>query len=420
MNHQIYPISGSTHTSERVLVYDFNPTGHCPGWLYLVAGGFREAGAEVRVCCRTDDARFDGWVGKMSAAGCEVGDIPGSVRNHAEHAAKAAAEQGISRIFFPNFDSLVYEMGKLRAAGMFEGMDIGGIWLRPDICGENPGWWRRLRLKWLRTRANKLARRKLRAVANNRQGMRAFLPGDGRGGRIRLFFTSPDAAAELASHLGEDAVMTICDPWLERAAIERDVARTALGLDRDRVVLLHAGTSRPEKGLKDLCEALLGMAPQGLEKLSLLRAGTVGPLDAPALQDLLRTGAAMVLDRYVAEDELALCYAAADWVLLPYRDQKESSGVLIHAAANRRPVIASDYGWIARQVRQHDLGRLFKHHDVNSLRALLEELAAMPREAGWDDSGMVEFSALNSPETFRKTLNQRWLHGRPDDRAASR
>jgi glycosyltransferase involved in cell wall biosynthesis len=186
------------------------------------------------------------------------------------------------------------------------------------------------------------------------------------------------------------------------------------------VVLLHAGTSRPEKGLKDACEALAGLQPDLREKLFLLRAGTVDPLDAPALQDLRRAGAAMVLDRYVAEDELALCYAAVDWVLLPYREQKESSGVLIHAAANRRPVIASDYGWIAQQVRQYDLGRLFRHLDVNSLRALLEEVAVMPRESSRDDSGMDEFSSLNSPEAFRETLNQGWLLSRTDDREAAR
>jgi glycosyltransferase involved in cell wall biosynthesis len=356
----------------------------------------------------------------MSAAGCEVGDIPESVRNHAEHAAGEAVKHGASRIFFPNFDSVVYEMGKLRVSGVFDGMDVGGIWLRPDIRGEEPGWWQRLLLKWVRTRENKQARRKLRAVANNQRGLRAFLPGDGRVGRIRLFFTSPDAAAEIASHLGEDAVMPVCDPWLERAVVGRDEARTALGLDRDRVVLLHAGTSRPEKGLKDACEALAGLQPDLREKLFLLRAGTVDPLDAPALQDLRRAGAAMVLDRYVAEDELALCYAAADWVLLPYREQKESSGVLIHAAANRRPVIASDYGWIAQQVRQYDLGRLFRHLDVNSLRALLEEVAVMPRESSRDDSGMDEFSSLNSPEAFRETLNQGWLLSRTDDREAAR
>lgn len=404
----------------RVLVYDFNPTGHCPGWLYLVATGFREVGAEVRVCCRTDDARLAVWMEKMSAAGCEVVAIPESVRCHAEHAAGEAAKHGISQIFFPNFDSLVYEMGKLRVSGVFDGMDVGGIWLRPDIRGEKPGWWRRLLLKWVRTRANKQARRRIRAVANNQRGLRSLLP-DGRGpGSIRLFFTSPDAARELSSHLGEDAVMPICDPWLERATVERAAARTALGLDQERVVMLHAGTSRPEKGLKDACEALLGLQPDLREKLFLLRAGTVDPLDAPALQDLRRAGAAMVLDRYVKEDELALCYAAADWVLLPYRDQKESSGVLIHAAANRRPVIASDFGWIGRQVRQYDLGRLFTHLDVSSLRALLEEVAAMPRESSRDDSGMEEFSSLNSPEAFRRTLNKGWLLSPTDGREAAR
>lgn len=405
--------------TQRVLVYDFNPTGHCPGWLFLVATGFRQAGAEVKVCCRIDDSRLDVWVEKMKSAGCSVVGIPEAVENHSNHAEAEARSSGSSRIFFPNFDSLIYEMGKLGVKGAFAGMDVGGIWLRPDIDGVEPSWWERLRVKFLRTRATKLTRKRWRAVRNNRRGLSAMAPGSSDVGRLRLFFASPEAALDLSSWLGEEGVALICDPWLKRAEMDKAAARKALGLQPGSQIFLHTGTSRPEKGLKDACEAILSMARDVRGNACLLRAGAVDSLDAASLHALEAAGGAVVMDRYVSEDELALCYVAADWVLLPYRDQKETSGVLVHAAANRRPVIASDYGVIGKHVRTYRLGRLFPHRDQAALRSLLAEMIAEPDAALCDVTGMDEFSDLSSPETFRNTLNDRWLLNPPNFREGS-
>lgn len=392
-----------------VMVYDFNPTGHCPGWLYLAATGFRAAGAEVHVRCRTDDSRLAPWIAKLEDAGCAVGGIPVTIANHAAHAGEEAAKYGISRIFFPNFDSLVYEMGRLRLTEAFHGCDIGGIWLRPDLDGKLPGWWERVRLKWVRTPENKARRRSARALANNQRGLAALTGPPPRPQRLRLFFTCPDGAAGVAAVAGGAVVEMICDPWIERAEMGRGSARAALGLPPDKVVFLHVGTSRPQKGLKDACEAMLRLDPDVLDRACLLRAGAVDPLDAPALGDLRRRGAAMVLDRYLDEEEIALCYAASDRVLLPYRNQKESSGVLIHAAANARPVIASDFGWIGRHVEAHRLGDRFAHADVAALAQSLNDAITANDGNARDTSGMQEFARLNSPDAFRRTLVRHWL-----------
>lgn len=399
-----------------VLVYDYNPTGHCPGWLYLTATGFCEGGADVRVYCRTNDPRLEVWVGKMKAAGCRIEDIPETVVNHAEHAATEAHRHNITRIFFPNFDSIIYEMGKRRARNAFDEMDVGGIWLRPDLSGVQIGWLRFWWGKLARTRTNKLARRHARAVANNRRGLQEFLPPLSKVARTRLFFTNREAAAETAALLGAGAVAMICDPWLARATAEKATARAKLGIPHGRVVMLHAGTSRPEKGLKDACDALLGCSGA----VYLLRAGRVDSTDAPALERLRRTGAALVLDYFVDEEELALCYAASDWVLIPYRNQKESSGLLIHAAANAVPVIASDYGVIGRHVRRYRLGRLFAHRDTEELGRLCAEIAVTGEHDRWDSTGMEEFARMNSPEMFRRTVIEDWLTNTAGYREGSR
>jgi len=392
-----------------VLVYDHNPMGHCPGWMYLVASGFRANGAAVFVLCHYGDSRVASWAKKLAAEGCVVSDIPDSIRDHSAHAEATARQKGVTRIFFPNFDSIIYEMGKYRLSGAFAGMDIGGIWLRPDLCDSSIGWMEKCKMKVIRSRANKLARRYARTVANNRRGLAGFLKPKAKTRRMRLFFTNSAALANVAGLLGDDSVAMICDPWLEKASVAKRSARAALGINPGRIVLLHAGTPRPEKGLKDACSAILDMGDKHINQLCLLRAGNVDSLDLPCLKSLQQLGAAKILDYYVSEDELQLCYAAADWVLLPYRFQKESSGLLIHAAANVRPVIASDYGIIGNCVKAYQLGRLFTHCDIEALRQQIMAVIESNEHDGWDTSGMERFADSNSPAAFQQTLVEAWL-----------
>ncbi len=396
-----------------VLVYDFNASGHCPGWMYLAAAGFRMAGAEVVACCRTGDAGVRPWADRLAADGCRVVAMPEGDFCHAGDAAALARREGIQRVFFPNFDSVVYEMGKRRVRGALDGLDVGGIWLRPELRAEPRGPLRRLVEKLVRSRANKLQRKHARAVRNNHRGLADFLPDQRRVARVRLFFTSEAAARDVGALMLPGEERMLCDPWLDRCRETREQARAALDLDPSRVVLLHIGTSRPEKGLDDTCQAMLSLAPDARERLLLLRVGTVDQRDATQLRRLEQTGAARVIDRHVAEDELLRAYAACDRVLLPYRHQKETSGVLVHAAAHDRPVIASDHGWIGKATREHAMGMLVPHCDTHALAAALDRVAR-GQACGWSADGIRKFAAANSPDRFRKTLVDDWLRHPPD------
>lgn len=392
----------------KVLVYDFNSSGHCPGWMHLVATGFRQAGADVLVACRLETPEVRTWADRLAAEGCRVIAMPeGDDVCHATDAAALARREGIRRVFFTNFDSVVYEMGKRRICGALEGLDIGGIWLRPELTPFRRGPLRRMVEKLIRTRANKLRRKQARAVHNNLRGLGGFLPPARKVASLRLFFTSEAAAIEVGKLLPGET-RQLCDPWLTRCEISRSEARARLDLDDSRVILLHLGTSRPEKGLKDACDALLSFDDNLLQTLLLLRAGKVDRSDVPRLRQLEKRGGAHSIDRYLGEEELACCYAACDWVLLPYRNQSETSGVLIHAAAHARPVIASDYGWIGQSTRDHELGLLFRHTDTVSLAEQLAKVAKGDIH-DWSAAGMERFADANSPESFQNTLVTQWL-----------
>jgi glycosyltransferase involved in cell wall biosynthesis len=245
-------------------------------------------------------------------------------------------------------------------------------------------------------------------MKNNRLGLQRILDVEGqKPGRLRLFFTSPVSTAQASDHLRSDQVSLVCDPWLEINHTPKLEAREMLNLPCDRIILLHAGTSRPEKGLGDLCKAIRGLPEEYARKLLLLRAGKTDRADRKHLSELESAGLAHTLDRFISEEELQLCYAACDWVTLPYRNQSESSGILIHAAANLRPVLASDFGLIGENTRNFELGRVFAHEDIKALSS--EIIRLVTDQTLVQESGMMRFSKINSPTEFVSTLRNRWL-----------
>ena len=388
-----------------ILIYDFHPYGHCPGWMGLVALAFIEAGCEVVVACCVDFDSMAPTVEMIRQSGGSVVPIPDSVTVHPEYAAQLASNKGIKHIFFPNFDSVVYDLGKKGGSVNFSGLSVAGIWLRPTLAGECLSGFRRAVNKLSRTQKSKAIRRQSRKIGNNRKGISLFAEGSGAASDLFIFLLNGEFSGCLSTYLPVHQQSHICDPWLEKSAASRDEARARLGLAWDRKIFLHAGTSRSEKGLSDACLAFSKLPSTIKKSVCLLRAGVVGRGDAPLLNKLERNGLAFVIDRYMSDEELLLCYAACDSVLIPYRDQKESSGVLVHAAAHGRPVIACDYGVIGKWTKEYRLGLTFCHKDIGGLAQSIEELFFLDN---WCSDGMEEFSRLNSPQAFKDALVRAW------------
>lgn len=384
-----------------ILIYDFHPHGHCPGWLGLTALAFVDAGCEIVVACCADCDPMVPVAEMICKAGGRVIVIPNNVRIHAEHAVQLASALGIRHVFFPNFDTVVYEMGKKSGRVNFGGLSIGGIWLRPTLEGDCLVGFRKIinKLSW--TQQSKVFRKKARTIANNRNGISMLTEGSGMANDLFLFLLNGEQAEGLQKHLPNHKQSYICDPWVEKSETNRFEARKRLGLDQERKYFLHAGTSNPGKGLADACLAFSRLPTLIKKSVCLLRAGAVGRGDAAVLNALERDDLAFVMDRYLRDEELLLCFSACDGVLMPYRDQKESSGILIHAAVHERPVIASDYGVIGEWTKKYNLGLTFCHKDIDALSRSIEELCLLD---GWCSDGMLEFSRINSPKVFKETI----------------
>lgn len=160
----------------------------------------------------------------------------------------------------------------------------------------------------------------------------------------------------------------------------REAARRRFGLPPEAPVLLFFGFVRPYKGLDVLVEALPALRA-ALPALRLLVAGEFWSSPAPlrARADELRVADALrIEDRYLSEEEAALAFAAADLVVLPYREATQSA-VLTVAFDRGLPVVASAVGGLPDAVEQGVTGLLVPPDDP---AALAEAILRYFREPG--------------------------------------
>ena len=167
-----------------------------------------------------------------------------------------------------------------------------------------------------------------------------------------------------------------------------DSARDKLGLPLNAQVLLFFGQIKEVKGLDLLLDAL-AVVKVSMPEVVLLIAGKMWGQDFARYQaqiDHLGLGRHCVAHiRYIADDEVAAYYAAADLVVLPYRKIYQS-GVILMAMSYGKPVLASNLEGMAEVIDEGATGFLFRTEDSVDLAAQLQSVLA-------DRAGMQRVAA---------------------------
>jgi glycosyltransferase involved in cell wall biosynthesis len=179
-------------------------------------------------------------------------------------------------------------------------------------------------------------------------------------------------------------------------AHSRSLTRRALGIDPTTKLLICFGGTRHDKGV-DLAIAALAGTPSDIQ---LLVAGLAQDFDQPALLALAaRHG---VSDRvvlrlgHVPDAEVAMLFAAADALLLPYRPMfAGQSGPLVIAGSIGLPVIAADLPILSRTIAEYSLGLSFEAGSAEALRRCL--IAPWPQI---QPAATRRFAAASDPEHF--------------------
>jgi glycosyltransferase involved in cell wall biosynthesis len=373
--------------SRHILIYEPKIEGHHLTWLRYICEDFLSLGHKLTVAVDPSPSaasRIEAKLGPLLSRIERIDAAPDGKRNAPLHLARMATllrQSGADGIFMPCLDEVSSWMLRRafwggRPPEILKGR-LSGIFLRPRFL-VSPFWPLKETLKTL--------------------GFRRLLK---EGWFHRLLLLD-----EQFLEAGKDSRFGfIPEPFSGEFPHTKEAAREKLGIPSGRTVLLHYGIASRRKGLHLTVRALLSL-PSG-QRPFLLCAG-------PQLQDaeihrglveLEASGDALILDRYILEEEETLCFCACDIVLLTYIAHFGSSAVLSRAAAAGRMVIASDEELTGRRVRDHELGWLFPSGESDRLAALFLRAARLtPAELASFEAAGRRYMETFSRDRFRAEL----------------
>lgn len=158
--------------------------------------------------------------------------------------------------------------------------------------------------------------------------------------------------------------------WSASDAEDRVVARRALGLPLDTVLVLFAGRFSREKGLRDLLDAWAEMPRPGRAKLVV-----VGDQSGDIPEDSIEESDHVIVRGW--SDDLAQYYRAADIFVLPSHVEGMSNA-LLEAMCSGLAVVATNVGAAPEMIRSGTNGSLLDPGDRASLATKLDEFIDDP------------------------------------------
>ncbi|WP_145924350.1 glycosyltransferase family 4 protein [Microbulbifer aggregans] len=160
----------------------------------------------------------------------------------------------------------------------------------------------------------------------------------------------------------------------------KTAAREALGIPKDKMVVLFFGQIKRVKGLEVLLNAW-GEVVANEPTAHLVIAGKVWKDDFSVYQDLiddsLLSDSVSTFVRYIRDEEVADFYCSADLVVLPYH-QIFQSGVLLMAMSYGVPVLVSDIAGMMEVIGNDEFGLSFEKGCPKDLAVKTRNLLKSP------------------------------------------
>lgn len=152
----------------------------------------------------------------------------------------------------------------------------------------------------------------------------------------------------------------LVDPYVPLSCIDYGITRDKLEINDNAEVYLHMGDMRERKGTLDILKAILNLPQSELHRFHFIFAGKVND---EIKEDFYRLLAAMpqqiritVFDEFCDYLFLGSLCTLSDYILMPYKQVGQSSGIIGYAAQFGKPVLAPDKGLVGKLVKRYNLG----------------------------------------------------------------
>ncbi len=225
-----------------------------------------------------------------------------------------------------------------------------------------------------------------------------------------LFCLDPFAVKHLNQFHGSVRAVHLPDPVQVSnfsKAEPKDI-REDLGIETGRLVFLLFGALTERKGIHQLLEAILALSPTLCQKICLLFVGesNIEAALEVKIKEICQIQPIQIVRRYefVPEQDVQAYFQGADVILAPYQRHVGMSGILLLAAAARKPVLSSDYGLMGEMVQRYKLGLTVDSTIADEIMKGLSRFLLEPPTQLCDQCTMKTFAEQNSVERFADTI----------------
>ncbi len=191
-----------------------------------------------------------------------------------------------------------------------------------------------------------------------------------------------------------------------------EVLRQELGIGKDKKIFLLFGKITSRKGIYKLLDAIKILPEEACQKICLLLVGSIVQKDKILVQSQIEAISQslpieiITCDKFIAEEQVHLYFQLSDVILAPYQKHVGMSGILLLAAAAKKPVLASNYGLMGQLVRQNKLGIAVDSTSHKAIANSMTYFIDNQKNTGdiFDLKLMNDFVEQNSVDNFSHTL----------------
>lgn len=199
----------------------------------------------------------------------------------------------------------------------------------------------------------------------------------------RVFILNDRCSARLLNRIYRtNKFLVLPDPFFVSVLSGVDNIRQDLGIEKDKIIFLHFGSLSERKGTLSILEAIIKMDFSLQRKFCFIFAGCVSPsiyFDFySTVKKIDNSVQLFIYDKFCSYDFILNLCNSCDYILAPYSQTAQSSGIIAYAAAFRKPVIVSQEGLLGKMVRKYKLGQTLGNVSPDGIRECLQNYERLP------------------------------------------
>lgn len=171
-----------------------------------------------------------------------------------------------------------------------------------------------------------------------------------------------------------------------------------------KTVFLHCGGMSTRKGTFTILESIKKLSAEDRKKAVFIFAGRIAQEEKSEFEEQIKQLSHVVniffFEGFLSFERLAGLFKQSDYILVPYKNVEQSSGIIGHAAQYNKPVIGPAEGLLGTLISEYKLGYTVAYLDADKLKKVISQL--INEEAHIMDGSAYLREA--SAENFAKTI----------------